>query len=125
MSELPVIELLAKGGAGLALMVFCYLTWRGSERAREEGRIDRELARKEAREDRHEVAGILDQIAERLARIDDRTFRIDQSVSEITPVEPIRRERSERIERRRTPPAGVPRSRTPPTPFTDPKGGKP
>lgn len=86
----PQLELIAKliGGGGVAALAL--VVW-----------WEQRSARREAREDRRELAALLERLGEGIARIDERTALL---VGEMTPVEvptprPHRRER--------TPPRGV------------------
>ncbi len=102
----PSITDLAQGGALGILTIFVVLVWRALEGMR-----------KEQREDRLEVGNTLDKIAERLVRIDERTYRaeVDGSIPVQVVDEPTRS-----IRRRRTPVVGV---RTKPqTPFMGGEG---
>lgn len=98
--DTEVVKLLSGGGLSAAMLVVLYLLWRANERSNAA-----------ALDELKGQGQTLDKIAERLARIDERTRDL-----EVVP-QRIARERT------RTPIRGVPRSK-PVTPmFNDKPGG--
>lgn len=106
------IDILNTGG----VLVFAFVIWRSLEKLKDGMAAERKADRDELAVELKEQTALLLRIVERMARIDDRTFRADTAAEGVPVVDPHSKLR------RRTPP---------PTPFMDtevtpnPRGRKP